>query len=265
MTIAAGFHCADGVVLCADSEVTDEVTKYHREKIFSHDEFLLATGAGATDYIKMAFDKLSEKFSLQRPSDPMRARQAVEETVLDVYEHHIGPYFEKLDNPGITLLVAVRTLDGKVALIKTMHTAAFLVERYECIGIGLHLAEYWASLLYSPDLSAELMSCLCLFIVREVKRHVPGCGGETHVMTLSSDPDARIASRLWDEDKILAGFPESVVPILVECRNLKVNDVNFQKRIDSFVEKVRAIRESETKSPERPSPGSGGGEESGDA
>ncbi len=44
MTIAAGFMCSDGIILCADSEHSDEITKFQRSKVFRFGKNLMLTG-----------------------------------------------------------------------------------------------------------------------------------------------------------------------------------------------------------------------------
>ena len=50
MTIAAGFRCSDGIVLCANSEVSNELEKHRESKIFTGvpmgNQITAFTGAG---------------------------------------------------------------------------------------------------------------------------------------------------------------------------------------------------------------------------
>ena len=78
MTIAAGFICTDGLVVCADGEQTDQTTKYHRSKVFTFGDSLIVTGAGASAHIKMTFDKLCDEYRTAQPVNVSDARDVAE-------------------------------------------------------------------------------------------------------------------------------------------------------------------------------------------
>ncbi len=61
MTIAAGFLCEDGIVICADREVTTDFEKYEESKIFTVNSdsspatpTAIIAGSGWLDFVKMA-------------------------------------------------------------------------------------------------------------------------------------------------------------------------------------------------------------------
>ncbi|MGH9685796.1 MAG: hypothetical protein ACRD5K_01735 [Candidatus Acidiferrales bacterium] len=247
MTIAAGIVCADGILICADSEVSYAPSKRQREKVYPFENHLLLTGSGNGDFIKMAFDKLCDEYKNSRPVNPSDARQVLETLVLKMYQEHIFSFYQTNDpeRPSLNLIVASRCKDGRLALVRTRDTAAILVDRYEATGSGEDLFEYWARLFYRSTLTMDLMSYLTLFILREVKRNVMGCGGESHIVWMPKDESVKIVSRFFSEDMILAGFPDRVVQILVECRDLGVDDKRLERDLEKFVEAVNAVRQAE--------------------
>jgi len=247
VTVAAGIVCSDGLLICADSEVTAEPSKRQREKVHCFQNYLVVTGAGSGDFIKMAFDKLCDKYKSSRPVNVSDARQIAEDLVLKIHEQHIFAFYEPNDaeRPGFDLVIGSRCRNGKLALVMTSDTTALLCDEYEAIGTGQDIFEYWAKLLYDADVSMDLMSYLTLFILREVKRNVTGCGGDSHVIWMPQDKKTKVVHRLFNEDKILADFPDSVVEILSKCRDLKVNDAWFESKVEKFVQAVRAIRMKE--------------------
>lgn len=68
MTIAAGFRCQDGVVLCSDTQITQEGRKSHESKIFpinpSEDCFLVY--AGYVGFIKEFVEELRKVTANQK-------------------------------------------------------------------------------------------------------------------------------------------------------------------------------------------------------
>ncbi len=77
MTIAAGIPCSDGIVICADTQHTQGTSKYEHPKTWSVERDLVLTGSGLSDYMKMAFDKLSNSYKHLIPDNPAAARDTV--------------------------------------------------------------------------------------------------------------------------------------------------------------------------------------------
>lgn len=258
MTIAAGFKCKDGIIVCSDSEVTDNPGKYQKKKIFKCQDHLIVTGAGTSDYLKMAFDKLCSKFNLARPADPFDARDKVEELVLEIHKEHIFGIYQPADmsRPEIQLIIACRCANGDLALIRTTDTACILGDNYEATGSGRGLLEYWARLLFNSEAAMSVMGYLCLFMLREVKRNITACGGSSYVEHLPKDPAALtvgIEAGMYGDREILADFPDSVIPILTKCRDFGdgANEA-FEKAIDRFVSEIKRVRESAKPTVEKP-------------
>lgn len=248
MTIAAGIICTDGILVCADSEVTSAVSKRQRDKIYAFKDHLLLTGSGNGDFIKMAFDKLSDEYKSSRPANPSDAREIAEKLVWRIHRKHIFSFYQPNDpgRPTLDLIIASRCQDDELALVRTRDTTAIRCGRYDATGSGEDLFEYWAQLFYRARATMDVISYLALFILREVKRNVIGCGGESHVSWLPKDKNVPVKWRLFNEEKILAGFPESAVEILIQCRDImSTTDNVFDATIKTFVKAVRGIRESE--------------------
>jgi len=246
MTIAAGLLCTDGIVICADTEQTLGDSKYDRPKIFPRGDWLLVTGSGSTDYIKMAFDKLSEKFEQGGPENPSQIRRTVEELMLEIFNQHILPFHQaKHPNPpALDLIVGVRCQDGQLALVKGVDSAATLSSHYEVIGMGWHLFEYWAKYFFIAPMSTDVAGYFCMFILREVKAAAYACGGSSHVFKLMKDPKtAKSFTTFWEDTSILTGFPKSVSDILVSCANLSLPVAAVDSQLEGFNQSVKQLRQ----------------------
>jgi 20S proteasome alpha/beta subunit len=248
MTIAAGVICSDGIILCADSEQSLGEHKFQHDKIFTFEDCLIVTGAGATGFIRMAFDKLCDEYKGARPVNASDARDIVEKVVRNLYAEHIFKFYQPSDpqRPVIEMVVATRCGEGKLALVKTSETAAYLSDSYEVPGIGQPMFEYWASYLYRPNLTMNVMSYLVFFMLREAKKNQQGCGGFSLVKKLCVDPkQTPMVHRVYDENRILADFPESVTRILSVCMDPSVPDQWIEEKLREFSQQVLAIRASE--------------------
>ena len=242
MTVAAGFMCSDGIILCADSEHSDEITKFQRSKVFRFGDDLVLTGAGQTSYITTAFDKLSDKYRQGIPDTPSGARLALEEVTLDVYANHIAPFFEANSRPYFHLLTATRCVSGEMALVKSEDTAVFLSEAFETTGIGDYLFRYWADKFFERTLPMRVMSYLCLFMLYETTKYVPSCGGACVVRYLPKDPNMKGSYTWYDQRSILAGFPDSIAWVLAHCQDSTVPLEQIENKMREFADQIATIR-----------------------
>ena len=120
MTIAAGFVCTDGLVLCADTEYSNGTLKVSKTKIFKRPQNdLLIAASGDEVLIEEAAHTLLESLDDQLSLDH------VKETIEHVMEAMHGNYIDRSLVPDYTvhLLVAASARDG-FALFKQSKWAA---------------------------------------------------------------------------------------------------------------------------------------------
>jgi 20S proteasome alpha/beta subunit len=183
MTIAAGFICTDGLVVCADTEHASANTnsKTHKSKVFqAANQKLIVTGANTADYIKVGYDKLCERLNSGfDPVDRLAARAIVEEVMSKLYEQHIIPFQVGDPDLGVDLIVAMRCADGRPTLMRTVNSTAMLVdEPYTAMGSGFEFFNYWATyFMYKMKLNMELASHVAAFMFREIKAAGLNCSG----------------------------------------------------------------------------------------
>lgn len=245
MTIAAGFICPDGLVLCADSQQSDETTKYQRDKIFAFEDSLICTGAGSSAFIQTAFDKICDEYKSARPVNKSDARDVAERVITSVHQDHIYKFHPPNDpqRPYVQLILGTRCENGDVALVKTVDDAAYLGSEYEATGLGQYLFEYWARLFYRNNLSMDVMTYIALFILREVKNNADGCGGYSRAVRLPKDKSYPLSHRWYDETEIFAGFPETMARILSVLIDPTTPDQWIEEKLEGFCKHIRLIRE----------------------
>jgi hypothetical protein len=130
--------------------------------------------------------------------------------------------------------------------MKTAITAVYLSEAYEVVGSGQPMFEYWASYLYRSNLDIDVMSYLASFMLRESKKTSEYCGGYSLVRKIpAKDYKGPLVSRVFDENRILADFPDSVTRILSVVADLNVSDEWIKGKLEEFSQHVMSIRESE--------------------
>lgn len=244
MTIAAGINCTDGILICADTEHTQGDAKFQKGKIFAENpDFLIVSGAGDAEFIKVGYDKLAPKVKYKLPADPAAARTMVEEATSK---------FHKITQ----LIIAVRCANDEICLIKTASSAdgALFPEDYAAMGTGSAIFEYWAKYLLGEDpkpIDLETASHLMIFMVREAKGTAVYSGGSTHLykMPRKAGTLARKKHRIHFESAVLAGFPKTPIAVLREAMNLRLADTEYEKRLEEFRKQIEAFR-SELKNQE---------------
>jgi len=241
VTIAAGIRCDDGVLLCADSEHSNDLGKFYRTKIFNGcDGDLLVTGASENaDYIKVGFDKMVERLR-SAPANEMSARGTVEEVILNLHEEHIRPSA----NPSfqVDLIMALRCANAKLALVQTVGSTAKLIDHYSAVGTGWPLFEYWGlHLLSRAKLTMEFASHLAMFMLKEVKIAGYGCGGFTSLSKMPLDKQKLSAGRtVFNDDRVLADFPSSALDAIFTAFGT-ASDKELDEQLQNFRYKILSL------------------------
>lgn len=203
VTIASGFKCPDGIVLATDTEYTTAYAKTYAPKLFTcapqQDFIVCLAGAGDADYMKMAAERIDEALPGTKPTFDS-IRYAIETANTSIYKKHVYPYPGKSDEkPWYDLMAAVWVRDntppterllgeGKetTRLFKLTRTSITKVDSYSFLGTGEYLANYLARLHWSFGLTLKEAEALAVYVIKRVKTHVPYCGGDTKIATLSS-------------------------------------------------------------------------------
>ena len=224
MTIAAGFICADGIILAADTQYTVGSTKTNGQKIYDvvdeGDYRLILAGAGDVPYIRMTADKLVSnllKKTLLSVSDVV---DVIGSTVEWVHKEHIFPHpLDQYGNkPQVELLVAIRSPEG-LKLLASNSTAVFNVTNYEVLGSGIEIASYVLDRLKGQGYDIPTIKILATHVVAVAKRYDNYCGGDTKLVALYKDGRVERDTPTITE-KWLSTFEEIVNTIMIPCANL---------------------------------------------
>lgn len=191
MTIALGFRASDGVLLCADMQVTiGEMKTYDGkivETIFHNDSRLTISiaGAGDEDYIKTAREALLIDFPNDICADILK--RELKGRLLAFWRNHLLPWPE-LERPDIELLIGVTGIKIPTRLFHYRGTA-FSEVSAKAIGSGVLLAADLINSYCHANYNLEQLARIAVFILSKVKRGVEGCGGPTHLTALRANAD----------------------------------------------------------------------------
>ena len=250
MTIAAGFLCEDGIVICADREVSTGIDKWEESKIFTlHTDAetpktnAIIAGSGWLDYVKMTVDKIRKRAMFM--STALEIEEVVEETVLDVHRKHIR-FYSGEEKPDFDLIVGIRDDSGLILLQSIGTSVRRVPTAFSCIGVGQTLAHYLSRKLKPQDDTASEAASLAIQILDQVKANVPECGGRfSDVAVLPKDgPIIRInPSALLDIEYRSQEFALLLKPLLMSVTNPILSDKDFEIRVAELTEQCRRIRE----------------------
>ena len=190
MTICAGFHCGDGIVLCADTQETvSNYIKRNVPKLEIRPTFMdssykgskaIFSGAGDGDFIDYLIEKLWDAMKSKNTMEEMV--EALEKQLILRYKQLVPIYTGGMPDAGF--LVGLYSPDGDLELVKI---SGAIVKRHvllDAIGCGDILATYVLNHLVGPKSFFSSAVPLALYMISEVKENVRECGGETHLCTV---------------------------------------------------------------------------------
>jgi 20S proteasome alpha/beta subunit len=244
MTIAAGFVCADGIVLCADTQETTGYTKNNTEKIrhWKDDGLCIAiTGAGDAELIETVGERIQHALVWEYSPKEIRwtdqVRDIIQQEISSAFERYIAPYaaFPRDDWPGCDLLIVV-TVKNEVnnyeCLFKASGTTVRQIEfGGDCVGSGLILAKSLMERFCSSFMDLdELVLAMC-YVMFQTKKWVEGCGGNTDliVSSFSRDLFGGISSR--DIESLEEQFESCEI-----TTNLLLTDLLNPHKTDEWIE-----------------------------
>lgn len=246
VTIAAGFVCPTGLVLCADTQETRGDIKVRVPKLLIRptswnedtDRKLVMAGSGDGALIDKLLD-VSWGAALRAAPSIEAVAAAIETSILAQYARLIGCYHPG-SMPYAELIFGIWVKGRGVAMYFADGPVMNPVDRNECIGIGEVLARHIIDRMYAQDIPLELAEVLASYMLSHVKEYVDGCGGESmiaaidlegNIRTLDATTEMCIATQARNTD--------SFIPLLT-LRAL-VPEEEFEKALTSFCASLRDI------------------------
>ena len=191
MTLVAAFRCRnDGILLCADREEDNDISKRSIEKIYRIRDFIpcevFIVGSGLTSTITNTCVEVhkSLKTSSDKGADILSDHRAIIESSLkEIYEK----YAEDLKEVAMYLLVVVapRAIGSIPLLYRTEGRALVPEQFYFSHGSGKTVSDYLADRLYKHGLDKSALGFLAAFIFREAANSSSGVGLGTDMVFIN--------------------------------------------------------------------------------
>lgn len=253
MTIIVGLICEDGIVLACDSQASSvkgvPVKRTEYTKIYEipmrGEGYAILSGAGTGAFVTRASEILKEKCGNNLCRNPREFADICEDVVTELFKRYVidrsralgmsktkSPQThngsvqwqeEQIEPPGIVMLTGIqcgRDKDLEWSLY-TVHSDSIAEksDNYDAIGSGSAIAEYLLARLWSKNLIVEHAKRVAVYIVEEVKKIDPFCGGPTQVVSLSKagikrlgDKEVKeIADVVMEQDETLAAFWRALI------------------------------------------------------
>jgi 20S proteasome alpha/beta subunit len=260
VTIAAAFPCKEGLIIATDTE--ESIAGYiktdtQKMRIVQGQNYdLVITGAGDSDLIDCFVDELVEALEEERPEEIKGIWKVFKNTHLQSFRNHVVPYaaFPKDDRPYMDLLIGLHIKVGgrvtgahpfRTELFKANGTTVKRVNKAECIGTGIVLAQSLVDQFFDSSLNLVQTGLLAVYVLRQTKRWAQYCGGKTDIAILSNTekelhtiPTDKLKSleRHFDE------FGTYLKPVLINCADINVDPKLFKKIMAKFQADVHDLQ-----------------------
>jgi hypothetical protein len=256
VTICAGFRCLNGIVVCADTDESTESFKRTVPKLevrprltelSEHDSCrAVFTGSGDSSFVDALIDVMWKAIPQKKAAKFAEVTGKMEATLISHYRK-IWSIYPKQTNPSLLpwadLMFAVWCADGCGLFLARGHDVS-PVSGYVTVGCGGELAKYICDPLFDPALATEFIVLLAAFMLREVKEHVPSCGGESHVTILGNDGSISTPSPL-DINFIstqIASYNLAVKHMPIAFANETLSDDEFSEVVNVVLKELIPMR-----------------------
>jgi hypothetical protein len=190
VSIGVGFACGDGLVICADTQITwPENHKYYESKLYLHggsEWTVVATFAGNPELMKSFDGKFRDSMKLiPAPIDVSKMQDNVE-TILSFFD------VLKDDPMQLSMLCGIVARNQGFKLLKTQGHLVREVPRFDYVGTGdSSLIRYLSPFLtQTRGYTTSQALRLGAYFVMQAKRYIDGCGGNTEARVLQSNGNA---------------------------------------------------------------------------
>jgi hypothetical protein len=242
----------DGLIICADTQET--ITGYSKidtQKITVYADApgkynVVFTGAGDSVLIDTFIDSVIDSLSQKELQGHTRVGSEIKSCLVQSFRDHIVPWasFPRDDRPTVELLIGVQC-ETSTRLYHFEGTGFSHCTSPKCIGTGVALANSLIRQLFTNILPISQAFLAATYILRQCKRWVDGCGGNTDIITLAAGnlklsrvPSSDVAEleRHFDE------FLTYIHPMLITIADSKVNEDQIDQVVRQFRLNILGLR-----------------------
>ncbi len=244
MTIAVGLVHREGVLLCADTELTGQASKSYAAKVRHFECKWGRIGiayAGNEDNAAVVSEKLEKALKSLRIKDTL---PKIEE-IVEVQYRRLVYRNPNPNNADYALLLVLRPKGKQASLYVTSEIAVRAINTYRIIGIGDALGEQLIEPGFGMGGTSEAALLLAVNAITLVKRRVSFCGGPSMYLDLRNDG----TFHEWYGDPFLERLEKWVEVyhflswnLLTHFANRQLSESDFIKNLEVFGGKLIEAR-----------------------
>jgi hypothetical protein len=251
MTIAAGFRCSNGIVLCSDTEYSHgQSHKTYGTKIahfVKHGlgfSFAMA-GAGGPAFMERVFDDFADGLEERIPGTLPETIAGLEGVLRKLYKQHIFPIPKWQDaEADAQFVIAVRTPDGKQDLFQSAYTVVAKAGEHECVGMGADVGETVIDMAACSTLTVAEAAILSIHVLERVKAIAQFCGGASAVVIQEPSGVTRQENfkDICEIEESLRELQMEIAPLMLSWTDESLAENDFQQRLTAVTLKVNGLR-----------------------
>jgi hypothetical protein len=241
LSLAIASICTDGLVLSAERELGTQFVKHYERKLSS---FPLAAGrgwvvlgyAGSPDTMKTIQEKLRNKLEGQD-----KTRQEIWEDLEGVLDETL-PEHPDIDQQ----LLCGFSESRKLHLLKSYNRTVSPVPVWDCVGFGdCALTRYLGGIFLEDRIHLPLYRAvpICVYMVAQAKKYVPGCGGQTDLIVMTRQGEILWHSVPAHVETACNAVEHSINAVLTSATEPNTDIQSIQ----SLVEVLHNVLDSQTK------------------
>ena len=260
MTIVSGFLTGESAIICADSEeVISDYSKSSTQKIrivnFHGGNWRMGiAGSGDGTYIDLFESEVMSELAPVQHYDHAKIVSTIRRVLRRIHQEYIWPR-DPVDRPSIQFLIALQQIKPSSGrgLLMTQDAAVLTVMEYKSIGVGAYLADYlYKSLTPTVGITYNLSTAeacnLGILLLKEVKKSIQHCDGETNIAIFHGDGSFRwvLTSEINQVEWWLNQLQSNQMPITRSVLSPTITIGETKARLTRFADSVLRIKNSQT-------------------
>jgi len=241
VTLAAGFSCNDGVVICADTEMSiPGFVKYPESKIRVYSKLKtkpVFTFAGDTNFCGMYMHRIAKTIRDNESKKLGQLEQAILDEARAIHTEYSTDDYEQCS----TLIMSLWWPSIKRRyLYELSRGVANCIKGVSCCGTGVAVTTGMMRELFSAHLSTQEVTLLAIYFLAEAKAYGDGVGKDSEVIVLHNsgsieyfrEHPCSLEIKEIEEDYLI--LKRHLKPILAALSNVSITPEAFADKLRDF-------------------------------
>jgi 20S proteasome alpha/beta subunit len=245
VTTGMGFRCSDGIVVCADTQITWKGHKDYECKVChlsGHDWTIASVYAGSPHLMKSFSARFIELMKMREHGKPATVKEMREIVETALY------YFDELetDPMALNLLIGFIIPSKEMGLFKTEGKVASAVSSFDYVGCGdSSVLRYLGPIMADKQQWLSINQALRVgtYCVLQAKRYIDDCGGDTDAFVLGWNGSMQTRSGMtYNWKQHFLRLERELSQICRAIGDTSVSDEDLENRLNTFSKHVKEER-----------------------